>query len=195
VGDELSGSAQGKEYVQLALEDLERVEESVSQLLTFARKEEFQFAEQDVSELVQATVRRFIAQMQEEPIVVHVRESVPALAAVDEEKIRRTLLNLLGNARDAVNGDGTIEVGITTTGPEIEIRVSDNGQGLSPEDQGRIFEPFFTTKEKGTGLGLAIAKKIIDGHGGRIAVSSALGQGTTFTIILPRHQPVAKAAA
>jgi signal transduction histidine kinase len=101
----------------------------------------------------------------------------------------------LGNARDAVNDNGTIEVGITTTGPEVEIRVSDNGQGLSPEDQRRIFEPFFTTKEKGTGLGLAIAKKIIEGHGGRIAVSSVLGQGTTFTVVLPRHQPAAKAAA
>ena len=195
VGDELNGNAQGKEYVQLALEDLGRVEESVSQLLTFARKEEFQFAEQDVSELVRATVRRFIAQPQEKPLVVRVRESPPVSAAVDEEKIRRTLLNLLGNARDAVNGNGTIEVGIATTGPEIEIRVSDNGRGLSPEDQERIFEPFFTTKEKGTGLGLAIAKKIIDGHGGRIAVSGAPGQGTTFTVVLPRRRPAAEAAA
>jgi len=81
------------------------------------------------------------------------------------------------------------------TGAEVEIRVSDNGHGLSPEDQQRIFEPFFTTKEKGTGLGLAIAKKIIEGHGGRIAVASAPEQGTTFTCILPRHPQAAKAAA
>jgi signal transduction histidine kinase len=195
VGDELNGNAQGREYVQLALEDLERVEESVSQLLTFARKEEFQFAEQDVSDLIQATVQRFIAQTQDRTVAVHVQESPPVWAAVDEEKIRRTLLNLLVNARDAVNDNGAIEVGVTTAGAEVEIRVGDNGQGLSPEDQSRIFEPFFTTKEKGTGLGLAIAKKIIEGHGGRIAVSSALGQGTTFTIVLPRHQPAAKAAA
>jgi signal transduction histidine kinase len=94
-----------------------------------------------------------------------------------------------------VNEYGTIEIGISAPGPEVEIRVSDSGQGLSTEDQGRIFEPFFTTKEKGTGLGLAIAKKIIEGHGGRIAVSSALGQGTTFTVVLPRHQPAAKAVA
>jgi signal transduction histidine kinase len=195
VGDELNGNAQGKEYVQLALDDLARVEESVSQLLTFARKEEFQFAEQDVSDLIQATVQRFIAQTQDRTVAVHIQESPPVWAAVDEEKIRRTLLNLLVNARDAVNGNGAIEVGVTTAGAEVEIRVGDNGQGLSPEDQSRIFEPFFTTKEKGTGLGLAIAKKIIEGHGGRIAVSSALGQGTTFTIVLPRHQPAAKTAA
>lgn len=193
VGDELNGNAQGKEYVQLALDDLARVEESVSQLLTFARKEEFQFVEQDLSELIRTTVQRFITQMQDKAVAVHIQESTPVWAAVDEEKIRRTLLNLLVNARDALNGNGTIEVGITTTGPEVEIRVSDNGQGLSPEDQSRIFEPFFTTKEKGTGLGLAIAEKIIEGHGGRIAVSGAPGQGTTFTVVLPRHQPAAKA--
>jgi len=195
VGDELNGNAPGKEYVQLALDDLARVEESVSQLLTFARKEEFQFVEQDLSEVIKTTVKRFAAQMQDEVVPVRVQESAPVWAAVDEEKVRRTLLNLLVNARDALNGNGAIEVGITTAGPEVEIRVSDNGQGLSPEDQSRIFEPFFTTKEKGTGLGLAIAKKIIEGHGGRIAVSSTPGQGTTFTVVLPRHQPAARAVA
>jgi len=195
VGEELNGNTQGKEYVQLALEDLERVEESVSQLLTFARKEEFQFTEQDVSDVIRATVERFTAQTQEKTVAVHLQESGPVWAAIDEEKIRRTVLNLLVNARDAVNDNGVIEVRIMTTGAEVEIRVSDNGHGLSPEDQQRIFEPFFTTKEKGTGLGLAIAKKIIEGHGGRIAVASAPEQGTTFTCILPRHPQAAKAAA
>ena len=66
---------------------------------------------------------------------------------------------------------------------------------VTPEDQAKIFEPFFTRKEKGTGLGLAIAKKIVDGHGGRITVTSMPGQGTTFTLALPRQQPSTKAAA
>gem|GEM_PF-6793447 len=196
VGDELHDNAQGKEYVQLALEDLGRVEASVSQLLTFARKEEFQFTEQDVNDLVHTTTQRFLAQTQDKAVTIRTRESAPVWAAVDEEKLRRTLLNLLTNARDAVNGDGIIEVGVTTTGPQVEIRVSDNGQGLAPEAQNRIFEPFFTTKEKGTGLGLAIAKKIIEGHDGHIAVASTPGHGTTFTLVFPRRQrPTAEAAA
>lgn len=195
VREELNGNSQGKEYVQLALEDLERVEESVSQLLTFARKEEFQFTEQDVTELIRTTVERFTAQPHEKTVAIHFQESGPVWAAIDEEKIRRSMLNLLINARDAVNDNGVIEAQITTMGTDVEIRVSDDGHGLSPEDQQRIFEPFFTTKEKGTGLGLAIAKKIIEGHGGCITVTSTPEQGTTFTIALPRHQQAAKVAA
>jgi len=195
VEEELNGAPQGKEYIQLALEDLERVEQSVSQLLTFARKEEYHFSEQDVTELVRATVHRFSSQPQEKGITVRLQESAPVWAAVDEEKLRRTLLNLLENAADAVNGGGLIALSVSAVGPEVEVRVSDNGQGFAPEDQDRIFEPFFTRKEKGTGLGLAIAKKVVEGHGGRITVTSTPGQGTTFTLTLPRQRPEAKAAA
>jgi signal transduction histidine kinase len=195
VEEELNKSSQGKEYIQLALEDLERVEQSVSQLLTFARKEEFHFAEQDVTDLVRTTVHRFAEQAGDQGVTVRLQESMPVRAAVDEEKVRRVLLNLLANARDAVNGNGIIEVNVSPAGPEVEIRVSDNGHGLAPEEQHRIFEPFFTTKEKGTGLGLAIAKKIAEGHGGRITVVSTPDQRTTFMLTLPRQRPEAKAAA
>jgi signal transduction histidine kinase len=195
VEEELNGTPQGKEYIQLALEDLERVEQSVSQLLTFARKEEYHFSEHDVTELVRATVQRFSTQPQEKNVAVRLQESAPVWATVDEEKLRRTLLNLLENAADALNGDGLIALSVSAVGPEVEVRVSDNGQGFAPEDQDRIFEPFFTRKEKGTGLGLAIAKKIVEGHGGRVTVTSTPGQGTTFTVTLPRQRPEAKAAA
>jgi signal transduction histidine kinase len=195
VGEELGTSAQGQEYVQLALEDLARVEQSVSQLLTFARREEYHFAEQNVNDLVQATIRRFAPHILEKGIMVRVEESSPVLASLDEEKIRRTLLNLLENAVDAVNGTGMIDVRIGTRGPEVEVSVRDNGHGLTLEDQAKVFEPFFTRKEKGTGLGLAIAKKIVEGHGGRITVASVPGQGATFTLALPRHRVEAKVAA
>lgn len=195
VGDELNGNAQGKEYVHLALEDLDRVEQSVSQLLTFARKEEFQFTEQEVSESVRTAIQRFESFPSGKSVTISFQEQSTVWAAIDEEKVRRTLLNLLANAHDAVNGDGAITVSLAAIGPDVEIQVSDNGRGLSPDDQNRIFEPFFTTKEKGTGLGLAIAKKIIEGHGGRISVTSKLGQGTTFTLTIPRQRPETRSAA
>jgi len=195
VEEELHGTPQGKEYVQLALADLDRVEQSVSQLLTFARKEEYHFSEQDVTELVRATVRHFSARLREKAITVRAPEGTPARAAVDEEKLRRALVNLLENALDAVPGDGVIAASVSAAGPGVEIRISDNGRGFPPEDQDRIFEPFFTRKEKGTGLGLAIARKIVEGHGGHITVASTPGRETTFTLTLPRRQPDAKAAA
>ena len=195
VEDELNGSTQGKEYVQLALEDLERVEQSVSQLLTFARKEEFHFTELDVTDLTRATLQRFTEQLPEQSFSLRLQESAPVVAIIDEEKLRRVLLNLLANAVDAVNGDGQVEVRVSVMGSEVQLQVSDNGHGLSAKEQERIFEPFFTTKEKGTGLGLAIAKKIVEGHGGRIAVASTPEQGTTFTVTLPRQRMEAKAVA
>jgi signal transduction histidine kinase len=195
VEEELNDTPQGKEYVHLALEDLERVEQSISQLLTFARREDYHFTKQDVTELVRTTVHRFTAQAQEKGVTVRLQESPPVWAAIDEGKIHQTLVNLLTNARDAVNGNGEIGVSISTAGSEVEIRVNDNGPGLAPEDHEKIFAPFFTRKEKGTGLGLAIAKKIAEGHGGKISVASTPGQGTTFTVALPRHRPDVKVAA
>jgi two-component system sensor histidine kinase HydH len=195
VEEEWNGASQGKEYVRLALEDLDRVERSVSQLLTFARKEEFSFSKHDLTELTETTIRRFLAQMEGKHVNIKLRANTPTWAMVDEEKIRRMLINLLTNAADAVNGDGLVQVDVGASEPEVEIRVSDNGHGLTPEAQAQIFEPFFTTKEKGTGLGLAIAKKIVDGHGGRIAVASIRGQGTTFTVTFPRQRPSEKVAA
>ena len=195
VEGELNGTPESKEYIQLALEDLERIEQRVSQLLTFARKEEYHFIGQDVTELVRTTVHRFVAQAQEKGATIRLQGSTPVWASIDEEKIRQTLVNLLENALDAVNADGEISLHVSTVGSTIEICVSDNGLGLALEDQERIFEPFFTRKEKGTGLGLAIAKKIVEGHGGRITVASTPSQGATFTVAVPRQRPDVRAAA
>jgi len=73
--------------------------------------------------------------------------------------------------------------------PALRIAVRDNGPGLSPEQRQRIFDPFFTTKTKGTGLGMAIAKRIIDAHGGRIAVGNVAGPGAEILLTLPRDVP------
>jgi len=82
----------------------------------------------------------------------------------------------------------TVGVRTALVGDKVEIRVRDNGTGMSPEVQARIFQPFFTTKPsgEGTGLGLSLSHDIIEqGHGGTLAVASQEGQGTTFTITLP----------
>jgi len=103
------------------------------------------------------------------------------------------LLNLVTNAAQAIGarpGGGTIHI---TAGPgadtdTMELSVIDDGPGIPPELLPRIFDPFFTTKDvgDGSGLGLSIVHGIIDRHGGKIFVDSAVGEGTTFRIVLPR---------
>ena len=106
-------------------------------------------------------------------------------------RLEQVFINLLTNAGDAINGQGTIRLRSFTDGGYLMVTVSDDGMGMSPETASHIFEPFFTTKEigKGNGLGLSISLGIINEHGGRIEVESEIGLGSTFTVVLPIENP------
>ncbi len=110
---------------------------------------------------------------------------------IDVGQIQQVLLNLFNNAIDAMEGVSDPHIMIAcrydSVREMVEIKVSDNGQGMSEEVQEKIFQSHFTTKPNGHGLGLSNSRKIILNHGGEISVTSAPGQGTTFTILLPRH--------
>jgi signal transduction histidine kinase len=105
----------------------------------------------------------------------------------DPSQIGQVLLNLAVNARDAMNGSGTLTVSTRNDGDSVVLEVKDTGEGMDAETQGRVFEPFFTTKEagSGTGLGLSTVYGIVTQSGGTIACSSAPGRGATFSIRLP----------
>src|SRR5262249_27099144 len=140
---------------------------------------------------------------------VVLREAVPWDRPVrvfgDPHELQQVALNLLLNAVDAVGEraapsaaakDGAggppapeIEVEVREEGDAVLLRVSDNGQGMTPEVQSQCFDLFFTTKEvgEGTGLGLAVVHNIVTNHGGRIEVESAPGKGATFRVLLPRE--------
>jgi signal transduction histidine kinase len=81
--------------------------------------------------------------------------------------------------------DGKVSVTVRPKGTMAVVEVSDNGRGIPPEDLPHIFRPFYTTKGEGTGLGLSLARRIVEDHHGRIDVTSALGKGTTFSVVLP----------
>jgi signal transduction histidine kinase len=109
--------------------------------------------------------------------------------AGDPAQLTQALLNLVLNARHAMPRGGTVTVRCRNqaeaAGRAVRVEVVDEGVGIPPEVLGRIFEPFFTTRETGTGLGLTIVRTIVEKHHGRIAVDSAVGRGTTFTLWLP----------
>ena len=119
-------------------------------------------------------------------------------SAVNSGQVQQVLMNLIVNARQAMESGGTLTVAVRVN-PEskhAEISIRDTGNGIAAEKLRRIFEPFFTTKTQdeqgqgGTGLGLSLARDVMESHGGRIRVESAVGAGTTFTLKFPLVQPV-----
>jgi signal transduction histidine kinase len=119
---------------------------------------------------------------------ITVEQRIPSdfpLLWVDQEMLRNCILNLVGNAVQAMSGGGVITLGAELDHDQVKLTFSDQGKGIAPEDLERIFQPYFTTRDVGIGLGLAITERIIKEHGGSIGVDSTLGVGTTFTVLLP----------
>ena len=113
---------------------------------------------------------------------------------VDRDQIRQALLNLITNAYDAMPGGGVLTVSITSEPGSAQITVTDTGMGMDEETRDRIFTPFFTRKVRGIGLGLAVTKRVVEAHGGTIAVQSKPAAGTSFTLTLPVLAAMASAS-
>jgi two-component system, NtrC family, nitrogen regulation sensor histidine kinase NtrY len=113
-------------------------------------------------------------------------EPMPMMA--DSELLHRAISNLVLNAMDAMPKGGNLTLSAKPAGDKIELRVSDTGEGLTPEECERLFTPYYTTKQHGTGLGLAIVQSVVADHGGTIAVESRAGGGATFIITLPKAE-------
>jgi two-component system NtrC family sensor kinase len=120
-------------------------------------------------------------------------------APCDPSQIQQVVLNLVLNATEATQGKAERRVTVSTARGDgvVLLHVSDNGEGILPENLAKIFDPFFTTKPegKGVGLGLAVSYGIIEAHGGDIEVKSAVGAGTTFTVSLPLVPPPTRTEA
>jgi signal transduction histidine kinase len=182
-------SVENVEYANVALEELDRVEKSISHLLRFAKEEDLTFAPASLAGVVDAALTEMRAKLDAGKVAV-ARNYIGGPTIVgDAEKLRQVFANVIDNAIDAlepVEQDRKLELFIENGLPNrARVRVRDNGIGIAPEKIDRIFNPFFTTKEKGTGLGMAISKKIVEAHEGAIDVLSEPGRGTEFVVTLP----------
>jgi signal transduction histidine kinase len=111
----------------------------------------------------------------------------------DSDQIHQLFLNLLLNAVQSIEGAGAVRVEISSLKGDAAIVVIDTGRGIAPGHLPNIFRPFYTTKRSGTGLGLSLARRIVEEHHGRVEVTSEVGKGTTFLVVLPLRQPIGEA--
>lgn len=141
------------------------------------------FAQVNINELVDS-VSDLYQHDEQITIIANGNAQPPTVWGVQDD-LRRVIINLVKNAREAMQDGGTINLRTYQKGGSIFIEVEDNGNGISEDDKPRIFVPNFSTKSSGTGLGLAICKKVIEAHNGSISFASIQGEGTTFIIMLP----------
>ena len=178
-----------EDFVQIILEEVERLDRVVGAVLDYARPSPGQVSVIDLNRVVERTVALEASNPQHNTqlLVTAADESLEVRA--DAEQLRQVLLNLLQNAVQANDRQGVVRVvtrrrTISTT-PIVEVSVCDGGPGIPEAVRRLLFVPFFTTKPHGTGLGLAISERIVQGMGGRIEVVSEEGKGATFTVVLP----------
>jgi signal transduction histidine kinase len=181
-------SVENVAYANVALEELARVERSISHLLKYAKEEDYSFAPVNLATVVDSALTAMRAKLEAAKVSV-VRNYIAGPTVVaDGEKLRQVFANVLDNAIDALGGvaEGRrIDLYIENGGRRATVRVRDNGCGIPPDKVERVFNPFFTTKEKGTGLGMAISKKIVEAHEGAIDLVSEAGRGTDLLVTLP----------
>jgi signal transduction histidine kinase len=172
---------------------VERITKLMNQMLTFARRSPANFQPLDLRRVVKdcldAVQERLVRHRIQ--VVAEFDEELPRVNG-DRDHMMQVMLNLVINAVQAMPENGTLRMVAAPEGDQhVKLTVADNGNGISPDVLPKIFEPFVTTKERGqgTGLGLAVVLGIVQEHGGTISVDSTPGQGTTFTLRLPRVAP------
>jgi signal transduction histidine kinase len=187
-------SAENLEYAKVALEELDRVEKSISHLLRYAREEPMKLERVDLAGIAQSAADALRDRIEKGGVQAEFHLDTPVSLDGDAEQLRRVVLNLAGNALEALahaevaNPKLAISVGTSLAGDEAWLEVRDNGPGVPEAEQQKIWSPFHTTKESGTGLGLAITKKIVEAHRGRIELASSPEGGAEFTAVFPRPE-------
>jgi two-component system sensor histidine kinase HydH len=188
LGSRFTAESEEGEAARLLINEVERLNRSITELLTYARPLPLTIAEVEIEPFIEASLKLIQSDAKELGVAVH-HEIALARRQVrlDKDRLNQVLLNLYLNSLQAMEGGGELQVSVHEGArPDtIEINVRDTGCGIAEDILERVMDPYFTTKPEGTGLGLAMSYKIVDEHGGTIKITSKAGQGTTVNIILP----------
>jgi len=186
---------QDAELAGIVRTEMGRIGSIISRMLKLASPTQGEFTSLRINEVLERSLRLVTPQCESQlvGIVKHLDHSPLSLLG-SEDALQQAFMNLFLNAMDAMAQGGSLSVTTRVaeyapagTGSQgrIHITIQDTGPGISPENISRLFEPFFTTKPHGTGLGLSITRRIVEEHGGSVAVESPPGKGTCFHVLLP----------
>jgi len=176
-------------YLSVILEEINRLDGIIKNLLLFARPQRPNPSEGVLSAIVEDVIRLVEDKAREKEVsVLFTSEIEDDQCFVDMDQIKQVLLNVALNGIEACSSGGSVTIALREA-PEptfLQIELKDTGCGIPEELADKLYNPFFTTKSEGTGLGLSISRKIVESHGGRMYHKSAVGKGTSFFIELPR---------
>ena len=168
---------------------LARVTRIVQDLKDFSHVDESEWQHANLEQGMDSTLNVVSNEIKYKAKVIKEYSGIPEVYCMSSQ-INQVFMNLLMNAAQAIEKEGTITIRTGTSGDDVWVEVEDTGKGIEPEHINRIFDPFFTTKPvgKGTGLGLSLSYGIVRKHHGRIEVNSQIGKGSLFKVWLPLHQ-------
>lgn len=181
---------EGAETLKAEIENLKII---IGRFNDFSKMPKPQEAEVDVREVMRRALALYEPALKEREKPIRLKTEIaeaPLLIMADAELLHRALSNLILNAIDAMPEGGTLIASAQRKDAVAQIRISDTGKGLTPEESERLFTPYYTTKEYGTGLGLAIVQSVVADHHGTISVEGSPGSGASFVIDLPAANEV-----
>ncbi|UFS71264.1 response regulator [Geomonas sp. RF6] len=175
-----------QDYVEKILKEVDRIDAILSKLLDASKRPRFEITDVRVDRILENTLEAFTPQLKQKKIrVVRDYKSIPPAIKADPMEIEQIFTNLFLNSIHVMNEEGTLGVQLDQDDEYINLRVSDTGPGIAPENIPNIFDPFFTTNSRGTGLGLSVVLRIVKTYRGKIAVEKSDASGTTFSVRLP----------
>ena len=196
VGRDLPATSPARAVVKDVRLEITRISRTLTDLLETARPRRPEILRSNLNTTVEHAVMLARQQVLSKPIKIELQQK-PDLPEVEHDsgQMHQVLLSLLLNAVQAMDGAGTVHVEMGSLVGYASVVVSDTGRGISPQNLPNIFRPFYTTRGDGTGLGLSLAQRIVEDHHGRIEVSSVVGHGSRFTVLLPFRMSTTPIAA
>jgi signal transduction histidine kinase len=192
-----------KRYLKTLEVEVENLSQLINDLFELSQMDagvlKLEMETSSLTDLISDTLESMSVQVTAEGKNLHLKGSVEgevAYVMMDPRRVQRVLYNLVQNAIRYTPSDGSVQILARDIGTEVQVEVKDTGEGIPPEELSRIFDRFYRTEQSrsrgsgGTGLGLSIAKGIVEAHGGRLWVESAIGKGSTFGFALPKKTPV-----